>query len=374
MHKGTILYVGGFELPDKNAAAHRVLSNAKIFRELGYNVVFCGVNREKVNTDNAVEDIEGFVSMPLPYPISDKQKISQAFSIDHYIKVFSKYSDIKLVVCYNLHSVSLAKLLRFCKKRNVKIVADCTEWYPNEISVNPISIIKSVNTFLRMQVYQKKCDGIIAISSYLAEYYKNTVSSIVVVPPLIDLQNEKYIFDGEKPVNDCTTLLFSGNPAVVKESLGDVVKSLGKLTDLNFKLKILGVDYKRFTEIYGNIPVCEKIEFFGSVSHEEALKKVWESDYALVVRPETRVTLAGFPTKFAEAISLGTPVIATNTSDLSEYLQDGKNGFIVDINNLENDFRKILSSNQKVTVQKDTFDYRLWIPKIQSFLDELMSD
>lgn len=63
MHKGTILYVGGFELPDKNAAAHRVLSNAKIFRELGYNVVFCGVNREKVNTYNVVEDIEGFASI-----------------------------------------------------------------------------------------------------------------------------------------------------------------------------------------------------------------------------------------------------------------------------------------------------------------------
>ena len=30
MEKGTILYIGGFELPDKNAAAHRVLSNGKI--------------------------------------------------------------------------------------------------------------------------------------------------------------------------------------------------------------------------------------------------------------------------------------------------------------------------------------------------------
>lgn len=47
MHKGTILYVGGFELPDKNAAAHRVLSNAKIFRELGYNVFFAELTVKK---------------------------------------------------------------------------------------------------------------------------------------------------------------------------------------------------------------------------------------------------------------------------------------------------------------------------------------
>lgn len=43
--KGTIIYVGGFELPDKNAAAQRVLSIAKILRELGYDVIFLGVDK-----------------------------------------------------------------------------------------------------------------------------------------------------------------------------------------------------------------------------------------------------------------------------------------------------------------------------------------
>ena len=52
--KGSVLYVGGFELPDKNAAAHRVINNAKILRELGYRVIFCGVDREKeLDTDRS---------------------------------------------------------------------------------------------------------------------------------------------------------------------------------------------------------------------------------------------------------------------------------------------------------------------------------
>ncbi|MCK9163882.1 MAG: hypothetical protein M0O93_06000 [Bacteroidales bacterium] len=38
----TILYIGGFELPDKNAAAQRVISNGKILRDLGFNVVYIG--------------------------------------------------------------------------------------------------------------------------------------------------------------------------------------------------------------------------------------------------------------------------------------------------------------------------------------------
>ena len=36
----SVLYIGGFDLPDKNAAAHRVLNNGKVLRELGYEVVF----------------------------------------------------------------------------------------------------------------------------------------------------------------------------------------------------------------------------------------------------------------------------------------------------------------------------------------------
>ena len=42
--KGTIIYYGGFSLPDKNAAANRVVSNGKIFKALGYNVVFLGAD------------------------------------------------------------------------------------------------------------------------------------------------------------------------------------------------------------------------------------------------------------------------------------------------------------------------------------------
>ena len=40
--KGTIIYWGNFELPDKNASANRVVSNGKIFTKLGYRVVFLG--------------------------------------------------------------------------------------------------------------------------------------------------------------------------------------------------------------------------------------------------------------------------------------------------------------------------------------------
>ena len=66
----TVLYLGGFELPDKNAAAQRVVANAKLLREMGFEVSFIGISKD---IKNALAVVDGFVSTPVPYPIGIKQ-------------------------------------------------------------------------------------------------------------------------------------------------------------------------------------------------------------------------------------------------------------------------------------------------------------
>ena len=43
--RNLLIYVGGFEFPDLNAAAHRVLANGNIFSDLGFEVVFLAVSQ-----------------------------------------------------------------------------------------------------------------------------------------------------------------------------------------------------------------------------------------------------------------------------------------------------------------------------------------
>lgn len=45
------------------------------------------------------------------------------------------------------------------------------------------------------------------------------------------------------------------------------------------------------------------------------------------IREKTRKTMAGFPTKVVESMSLGTPVITTDASDLADYIKHGENEF-----------------------------------------------
>lgn len=370
-NKGTVLYVGGFELPDKNAAAHRVLNNAKILRELGYNVVFCGVDREISASAQSAEIISGFESYPVPYPKSRKQWLKQMLNIGQYSYLINKFSNIRIVICYNLHAAPLAKLIRLCRRNNIKIVADCTEWYENKFSFNPVKLIKCIDTFLCMRVFQKKCDGMIAISNYLAEYYKKSVKSIMVLPPLVDLSDEKFAFQTPKTENDIPTFVYSGSPSASKESLGDVVKCFDNITDLDYRLIIVGVTAEQFSAIYGFFPKSNKIEFRGRVPHQEALKAVRQSDCAIILRPRTRVTMAGFPTKFAEAISVGTAVIANDTSDLSLYLKDGKNGYLADEKNLEHSLRDVLAAPINKNVSKEQFNYKNYITVTEKFFKSI---
>ena len=44
-----VLYLGAFELPDKNAAAQRVISNGKLLREMGFEVTYVGISKDIIN-------------------------------------------------------------------------------------------------------------------------------------------------------------------------------------------------------------------------------------------------------------------------------------------------------------------------------------
>ena len=66
MAKGKVLYIGGFELPDKNAAAQRVLSVGKALREIGYKVFYLGITHDGVINGEVVGTsvISEYASIP----------------------------------------------------------------------------------------------------------------------------------------------------------------------------------------------------------------------------------------------------------------------------------------------------------------------
>lgn len=391
MSKGTILYVGGFELPDKNAAAHRVLSNAKILRELGYKVVFIDVDKSLDNNTDFLSTkkiVQGFECWSVPYPKTIIEWLKYLSNINPIKLLNIKYCDIKAILAYNYPANALLNLKKYCTTNNIKIIADCTEWY-NTKGFNVLyRIVKGLDSFLRMRIIQKRLDGLIVISKYLEGYYKN-LENMLRLPPLVDLNEQKWNISPTVWNDDKVRLIYSGSPGRNKDKINILIEILYSFKEFPFLLKVVGItkdqyinSYPEQTEIIHDME--DKILFLGRVPHTESLKLIKDSDFSMFIRDNNKTTRAGFPTKFAEGISCGTPIITTKTSDLEDYLQNGKNGFFIEPKVTQESLKVIETiltySKENIMDMKDychqseLFDYKKYINSVEKFLSGILNN
>lgn len=314
-----VLYVGQFNFPDKNPACIRVFSIAKILQKIGIEVEFLAFSNN--TKDYSVDKIYDTFSCDYIALNGSIDKIRFYINGKQVVNKLKK-GKYDAVIIYNYPALASYTILKYCKKNNIKVLADLTEWY------NPTGniIAKAIKTFdvnVRMNKINRHVDGIIAVSRYLAEYYKDFVETIVV-PTFIYKENTCEFVNP----SDCVSIMFAGNVEknFNKERL-DVVVNAFKQRERNMVLKICGVDKTVLEEKCGALP--QNVMVYGRVSHDECIKILANSDFSIIPR-ETKInTIAGFPTKLSESFSVGVAVIATNVGDVCEYIVNGKNGYVL---------------------------------------------
>lgn len=326
--KNIVLYIGRFLFPDSNAAANRVMGVGKILAELGYDVVFAGCNescREIDLCDDGLYRYKGFVYF-------SRTKFSKRefyLEWDYFLSAVELIgiSRIKYIVAYNFTAIPSWMLHKWCLRNKITLIADCSEWY-NPSSKMPIW---SLDSELRMRVINPIVENIIAISSYLEEYYKQkdclttripVVTSEPAIPKKINQDKE-------------TVFCYCGDPGK-KDLLPDIIRAFEGLYKRrqDFRLEVVGLNKNQFFHRYamdsGSFDAIDRFtNFHGFVSHIEAKRIVAAADFSVLLRHNERLAMAGFPTKFVESMFCGTPMIANITSDLGEYIKDGENGLIV---------------------------------------------
>lgn len=361
-----ILYVGFFSLPDKDAAANRVMNNAKALRECGHNVIFIDeqVDYEYESIEQSLHIINGFETWTLKRPQNQKEYFRKMVSIQDIIKVVSIYKKIDLIIAYNYPAIALWKLLCFCIKRGIKIASDCTEWYSGKEYSFPKNILCAIDSCLRMRVVNKKLDGIICISDYLEKYYeKNKHIKVVNIPPLVDKKNaiweQKRISLDTQRIN----LVYAGNPGKSKENLLPIIAAINLAKKDNvFRFHIVGITEQQFIDLYPEATslvnkMNGSIIFYGRKTHSETIRIIQASDYMIFIRENNRVSNAGFSTKFVEAISCGTAVITTNTGSLEKYINKYNLGYIV---HSEKELVTVFDSLSKCMRNKSSIDDNLF--------------
>lgn len=401
-NKRTIIYVGGFELPDKNAAAQRVLANAKIFRELGFNVVLVGIDKslpQNTHIKETQSSVQGFETWSVPYPSSKKtwlKYITTAQPIEYIISNYHN-EDLYSIICYNYPAIAQYKIKKLCHQRDAFYIPDATEWYESSGGGVLFNTIKWLDTSLRMRFIHPKADGIITTSKYLTNFYKKRNCTTVELPTLYDVNNFNYTAPQNKQT-DIIKLMYAGsafnltridkNKTNIKDRLDKIITMLEKVHQqkTNFILNIYGLTKENYLSVFlehADIlhALSNHIVFHGRKPHLEIIENIQKSDFTIFIRNIERVIEAGFPSKFSESISYGTPVISNMISNIENCAVEGKNSYIISLEDEEKQVEKMiqilnLSVDERQAMKSyclgnKIFDYREYIGLVRDFLQKV---
>lgn len=376
MAKGTVLYVGNFELPDKGASANRVVSNAKLFNSIGYQTVLLGVTKDKACTDiRPLKNDFGLMMYERPYPVSMKMWLGHMYSSEYINIMIKLHEDIVLVILYNMPFSALKAAKKACKGKNIRVAYDCTEWADVTDGNAVKRFVKKRDEKLIRTKLADAADGLIVISSMMERQYQG-YKAMVKLPPLVDV--EDVIWHQQPEQHEGFEFCFAGMLDGQKDSLDVIVKAFAKVCDEQTRLRIIGVTKDEFKSVYPNavheLNQCgESIFFMGMQSHFDTIRCVLGCDCYIFSRSADTRNNAGFPTKFAEATTCGVPMIASRMSDVAAFANDNTI-FIdsLDEHKIAEAMKQIKEQSESKEINK-TFDYRNYQERLSQWTAAILN-
>lgn len=87
---------------------------------------------------------------------------------------------------------------------------------------------------------------------------------------------------------------------------------------------------KQYAQLLLSTSFHKNVMFLRRVSQDLIPAYYKKADFMVLLRETNRKSMAGFPTKFAESMTVGVPVITNATSDLAKHVINGKTEFLVE--------------------------------------------
>ncbi|MEM8682865.1 MAG: glycosyltransferase family 4 protein [Pseudomonadota bacterium] len=347
------LYVGNFEFPDGNAAGKRVAGNLKLLQRVGYQTAAIGVSRNMTSGSGLSEavTIDAVVTRNLPYPEGLKgwARVGSAYrQVRSFLDEDPFGREVSLVIFYGSPVASLFCLLliRACRRRRIRIVSDCVDWLSVSTRSPVFDAIKFADNLLQKRLANTRVDGVICVSRYLADYYERHGLTTIVIPPTAGVEDSVDAVPATRQESREKRLLYAGKPfrpdmkkdsvRALKDRIDVVLRILRQLKaeGCSFKLNVYGFREGELLDVLPSLTstleaLGDSAVFHGQVSSEEVFAALAVADFSVLVRDVKRETLSGFPTKVAESIRQGVPVLVTDIGDISEYVSDGVHGFLL---------------------------------------------
>lgn len=388
-----VFYIAHIELPDINALAHRVLANCIALREAGYKPILIGYSKDK-STPTDIEKthfiVNGFDCYNVPYPISNMDWVKDIVTYRKFNKLIESYFDegVHSIVCCSIGSTNFYGLMRMAKKHGIHMVSDTEDWfdefYGNIIRRN----YKRIDEEIYVKVLKPRIRNVITISSFLYDYYtKEHNCNCLIVPSLTVSTDKRFQNLPEYKYDGTLRYVYSGNPGFKgsKDRVDWCVEAFAKNAPPHAIFDIFGITKDDFNALYpGKSSYAEdnRITFHGFCDNKICLEAIARADFSIFARMISQPTLAGFPTKFSECLTMGVPSITTPTSDLASYIVNGVNGYIsekAEYSSFEKAFKEscIVSEAEITAIHKNCkndkrLDCAAYVDKLGKYFDNLV--
>lgn len=346
-----IIFGDLFSLPEGGAATNRVYSYAKGFKENGVNPYVICFSNEYTTFDEGVVD-----GIPYFYPFA-RRKRSPYFIARRWrtlLKYFRAYrlarriNKIDKVIAINSWSNLLLThmaawfLSKACK---AKMIIECNE---HPLKLHQGSAINKKFGKIKTNIEAALSDGILCISRFLVDFFERSGVSkkkLFLVPSTVDPSN--FNLNGSTPVPG-KYIGYFGSLSFKRDNVDLLINAFAMFNRSVPEVRlVLGGFYtpywkKKIVEMIDTLGIGSRVQVLDLLSRKEILRYITNADILVMTRSKDLESNASYPSKLTEFLATGKPVISVNVGEISDFLVDREQAFLVEPGDVQGLSEKML--------------------------------
>ena len=321
-----IAYVTYEEYPDGSPGAIRGKSFVDTLRSIGKDTIV--LHRGEMSSNEHPKIISLFSRNRW------NKFLFYSCRVIYQLEKLRKSDNLEAVIIYSSGTiVGLWLILHWCYFFKIPVIKDVVEWYSKEQFKYGVFSFNYILKNIENRYIIDENVRVIAISSYLYNYYKGKGCKTTQIPIIknIDRKDIQQNLDDNRPCS----FIYAGSHLKM-DNIPLVLFAFASLSDNVLKkvrFDIYGLSQESIEDVVGKDLLSKlsgSVFIHGRVPNSEVIENYKTTDFCLLFRnPELRVNKAGFPSKVIESMSMGVTIFGNYSSDLSEFLRDGENSIIV---------------------------------------------
>lgn len=345
-----LIFGDSFTFPDGKAATNRVHTYAKGFQENDTNAyVISFGNSYNAIGEGDVNGIKFYNTFGLRlrskyFIVRSWYKLTKYFTTIIITSRIDKKDKIDAIVVYSME-LSTHLLAWFLSKITKSILLkECGE---HPLRFYQKGTLKKQQGLIKLYIESHLSDGILCISQFLIELYKNfgiSENKLFLTPSTVD--PDRFIKTDAKPP-EYQYLGYFGGLTFKRDNVDLLIKAFSiinkKHPEIHLVLGGFGSnnDNKQIQNLIQKLEISSQVEVLNYLSRNEILTYITNARILVMVRRDDMESQASFPSKLTEYLCTSIPLVTVNVGEISNYLIDGLSAFVVEPENCDELAKKI---------------------------------